>query len=89
MHNLKSSREKKIGFLLLKGTDVIYTHFWSIFKNDSNAGIILEYSRISCRCFFSLSLYWHWDMAVLAESMVTCKLQPQVFEEYFVIKKVT
>lgn len=62
MHNLKSSREKKIGFLLPKGTDVVYTHLGNIFKSGFklwNRFRILQ--NLHRKCFCSLSQ--HWDMA--------------------------
>lgn len=65
-------QRKERGFLLPKGIDVIYTHFWNIFKNGlkcwNNFSI---HQNLQGRCFRGLSRYCHWDMAyaVLAESV--------------------
>lgn len=83
-------QRKKIGFLLPKGTDVIYTHFWNIFKSGFKCWNHFRIQQnLQSRCFHGLGCYCHWDMAytVLAESMATCRLQPQVFKDFHVINK--
>lgn len=83
-------QRKKIGFLLPKGTDVIYTHFWSVFKNGFKCWNHFRIQQnLQSRCFHSLSWCCHWDIAytVLAESMTACKLQPQVFKDFHVVNK--
>lgn len=81
-------QRKKIGFLLPKGTDVIYTHFGNIFKNGFKLWNHFRVQQnLQSKCFHSLSQ--HWDMAytVLAESLATCKLQPQMCEDFHIINE--
>lgn len=84
----ETKQRKKMGFLLPKGTDVIYKHVGNIFKNEFRLWNHFKIPQnLHSKCFCSLSQ--HWDMAytVLAESLAACKLQPQMCEDFHIINK--
>lgn len=81
-------QRKKIGFLLPRGTDVNYAHYGNIFKNGFKLWNHFRILRnLHRKCFRSLSQHWEMAYTDLAECLATCKLQPQMCEDFHIIKK--